>query len=106
MTAMTEKKFDAIHNEGGEGYNPIRANASAKIAKFEAEYAAEADERATQFAAEWTLETTQARRVAWNTFARANMTPRGLPADLANNQIKAQGWALDDLRHAVKLHNL
>lgn len=106
MTKLTEKQFDAIHNEGGEGYNTIRANASAEIAKFEAEYAAGADERAARFAAEWTMDTTQARRAAWNTFARANMTKQGLRADLANSQQTAQGWRIDDLRAAIKLHNL
>ena len=102
----TEAKFDAVHNEGGEGYNPIRANASEAIAKFEAEYAAGADERSALFAAEWTLEITQGRRAAWNAFARANMTKQGLRVDIANSQQKAQGWRIDDLRAAIKLHNL
>ena len=26
---MTEKQYDNLHNEGGEGYNPIRAKAEA-----------------------------------------------------------------------------
>jgi len=106
MAKMNENQFDAIHNEGAEGYNPVRANAPAEIAKFDAEYGAGADERAARFVDEWTLEITQARRAAWNTFARANMTKQGLHVDIANAQQEAQGWRIDDLRAAVKLHNL
>ena len=143
MTKMTEKQFDAVHSEGGEGYNPIRAAReakdatmitalpvtaddlrrrldaldcsaareagtfdAAKVAAIRAQIEAiEAAQRAT-FAAAWPLETTKTRRAEWNGFIRANSTSKGIRADVVAARIKAQGWTTDDLRAAVKLHNL
>lgn len=42
MKGMTERQYDMIHNEGGEGYNPIRE------ARLEAEWEAERDRPKTR----------------------------------------------------------
>jgi len=101
--ATKEQTFDAVHNEGGEGYNPYRVEAERSLRdQFAAEHAA----HEALFHATWTVEVTKERRAAWNAFVRANGTPRGLPTAIAGHQIEAQGWELDDLRRAIKIHNL
>ena len=62
-----------------------------------------------RFAAEWTLETTQARRADWNGRVRAGEfgTPGGRTdyAALEARQ-KTQGWTAGDLKRAIQLHQL
>lgn len=149
------RKYDRIHNEGGEGYNPYWAEMErremeeaqkraaepktkkqqidalhekirkecgsiarewneeevdrkkaayyAEIKKLEAEIEAE-------FVAEWTLEETQARRESWNGFIRTLINSKGQIDGKDQPKIyaraKEQGWGLDELKKAVKLHNL
>jgi hypothetical protein len=59
-----------------------------------------------EFLAVWTLELTKARRIEWNTWARAHMTKRGLPISLVVAKERSLGWTTDDLKRAVKAHNL
>ena len=62
------------------------------------------------WAAEWTRETTIARRRTWNDRVRAGQFGRvgnGHTDERAvSAQIVKQGWGLDDLKRAVKTHNL
>lgn len=56
----------------------------------------------------WTLEITKSRRIEWNTFASAAMAKysrKELPAVITEKQ-RELGWWIDDLRKAVKIHNL
>lgn len=156
-TQMTEKEYDNLYNEDGEGYNPIRAkreqaefDASQKLAKklaltpqgkidalyrrieFECgsvarELGNDAEINALQadlyaqinatkadmdaeFMEIWTLEETKARRIDWNSRVKAGEF--GTPGSKRVNfkaldaRVKAQGWSLDDLNRAIKLHNL
>lgn len=147
MENMTKQKlenaareYDAINNEGAEGYNPYRAELDrrdlearkaaprskyslqrelmtisgprakelgiydeTRIAALEAAIAQIDAEADAVFAAEWTRDVTTTRRAAWNTFVRSGNL-NGF-ADLARTE-RQQGWRLDDLKRAVKLHQL
>jgi len=63
-----------------------------------------------EFAAEWTLEETQTRRGGWNGFIRTLINSKGQIDGKDQPKIyaraKEQGWGLDELKKAVKLHNL
>jgi len=63
-----------------------------------------------EFAEEWTLEVTQGRRISWNDFVRSIMNSKG-QIDIKNQGLmyqkaSEQGWGLEQLKKAVKLHNL
>lgn len=145
------KRYDNLHNEGGEGYNPYSAELERRqfeyeknlgkspeekklailkeievldcsIARESGTYDAEkiADLRAQVkdieaeqdaiFLETWTLEITKARRIEWNDFARGTMgNNRKVNHEIAQaltEKQREQGWWMDDLRKAVKLHNL
>ena len=161
MKDMTEKeivaagkKYDNLHNEGGEGFNPYwaelerREMAEARkiadspktreeqisrlhdkirkecgsvarewggeeIDKKQAAYYAEIkrleDEIEEEFAVEWTREVTLSRRIVWNDFvnsklAGGRMTPEKFR--ILKTKTDELGWGLDELKRAVKLHNL
>ena len=70
-----------------------------------------------EFAKVWTREETIARRTAWNDMVKAGKfgAVGGDRVDYVclrmlgrayNKQVREQGWDLDDLKRAVKLHNL
>jgi len=157
MKNMTEKEYDQIINEGGEGYNPIRqkremaeleeAQKQARIRSLTPEGQIEALYRRielecgsvagewgnqveidavknslyeqinslkagldSEFLKIWSLEETKTRRAAWN--ARVKGGEFGTPGSkrvnfkaLADRQ-KTQGWTIEDLKRAIKLHNL
>jgi len=88
---------------GGEEADKKQATYYAEIKKLEAEIDAE-------FAEEWTLELTQERRASWNGFVRSLMNSKG-QIDTKNQgkmyqKASEQGWGLEQLKKAVKLHNL
>ena len=61
------------------------------------------------FGATWTREVTIARRAAWNAMVNAGKFGRvgGRTDYIAlQRQIDSQGWGIDDLKRAVRLHNL
>ncbi len=60
------------------------------------------------FAATWTREVTITRRAEWNAMVNAGKFGRVGRTDYiaVQRQIDAQGWGIDDLRRAVKMHNL
>lgn len=61
------------------------------------------------FAATWTREVTITRRAAWNAMVNSGKFGRvgGRTDYIAlQRQIDAQGWGIDDLRKALRLHNL
>ena len=99
--------YDRLFNEGGEGYNPHRAELQAQQPTA-AEYAAwlQASATAAKAAeeAEWTQEITQERRQAWNAWVRQSNGK--LAPNLIANQIKAQGWNLDALKRAITRHGM
>jgi len=73
-----------------------------EIAKIEAEEEAE-------FLTEWTLEETKQRRADWNARVRAGefTLPNG-KADMAKvyEAEQAQGWGRQEMKKAIKIHNL
>lgn len=149
------RKYDRIHNEGGEGYNPYlremerreMEEAQKRVAepktkkqqiddlydkigkecgsiarewneeevdRKKAEYYDEIkkleEEIEVKFASEWTREETQARRENWNGFIRTLINSNGR-IDVKDQakiyaRVKDQGWGLNELKKAVKLHNL
>lgn len=157
MNSLSEREYDNIYNEGGEGYNPIRAKrqmadieatqkqASARALTPEgqiealcrrieiecgsvarewgnsdeinalqtslyAQINAIKAEMDAEFLKVWTLDETKSRRAEWNGRVKAGEfgTPGSKRVNFKamNDQVSAQGWSLDDLRKAVKLHNL
>ena len=92
------KKYDKLNNEGGEGYNPFWAAMQ--------EGAAGKKQSETDFAKEWTKGVTQKRRESWNAFIRSITNSKGQITDPAKmyQKAKEQGWSIDDLKKAVKLH--
>lgn len=102
------RRYDAGLNEGGEGYNPyteplrqaVRAQDEAEEARGLAAIAA----RQQAEDAEWTVDITQARRAAWNAWAKAQrgkVTPAHITA-----QVKAQGWTVEALKRQIARHGL
>lgn len=80
------------------------ADSDAEIAAVQAQIDLLTTDTEAAFAAEWTAETTQARRAAWNTWVRSQS---GKVSSLAvANQERAQGWQLVALKKAVALHGL
>lgn len=65
------------------------------------------DDAETKFADEWTCDVTIARRAEWNARVQAGeFGDRKIDAAAVRAAESAQGWDLDGLRRAVKLHNL
>jgi hypothetical protein len=80
----------------------LQSSLYAEINKIKAEIDAE-------FLQTWTIETTKARRIEWNNFANTELKPLGSgPAMMRRfaEKQKIQGWTMEDLRKAVKAHNL
>ncbi len=146
------KKYDNLHNEGGEGYNPywseidrreieeantrpetkhdkieelqkkIRTNCGSvarewgnteEIDSKQAEYYSEIKclemEIEAEFLTEWTLEETKSRRIIWNNFVRAEFVGGSMTPDRYRKlHAKRQelGWGREELKTAIKLHNL
>ena len=149
---MDERTYDRINNDGGEGYNPYRAERERKELEAEiarpksideridalyrridrecgsvarewgnneeidakaAEIRKEIDrlkaERDADFLTVWTLDNTKARRGAWNEFVNGEIRALGKgPAMMSclHERQKNQRWTMDELKRAVKLHNL
>lgn len=148
---MDERTYDRIHNEGGEGYNPYRAERErreleaeiarpksideridalyrridrecgsvarewgnneeidAKAAEMRKEIAQLKTERDADFLAVWTLDETKTRREAWNLRVKKGefgKTGSGkVDFKAVDAAYKTQGWTLDDLKRAVKIH--
>lgn len=63
-----------------------------------------------EFKIEWTKEVTKTRRVEWNDFVKSIMSSNGEIE--GKNKIKiyqrqdSQGWKMEDLKKAVKIHKL
>jgi hypothetical protein len=64
--------------------------------------------REAAFLAEWTIEVTMTRRTAWNGMAiRGDFgTPKKVDWKAYRNAEKMQGWIVDNLKAAIKAHNL
>jgi len=96
--------MEAANAENGEVFAPEKIEAlKARIVQMDADQAA-------AFRAEWTKEETMNRRAAWNARVKA-----GEFGDMGRGKVnwgalrdaeKAQGWTMDNLRKAVKAHNL
>ena len=105
-----DRRIDALRaarHDSGTYSNEQIAVVEAERDALRAEIAAAA---ATAFAAEWTRETTIARRAAWNALVRAGRFGRlgSGRTDWAavRAQERAQGWTTDDLKRAIKAHGL
>lgn len=90
-------KYNSIYNEGAGGYNPYDAQIASHLQ-------AELDEAEAVRSAEWTLETTKARRVEWNNRIRSFGVNIDIKLIIAAEA--KQGWTLTDLKTALKNHNL
>lgn len=102
------KQYNAIQNEGGEGFNPhSEALCQAEHADYAQQLAAVETRMAHAQAiedAEWTAEVTTARRAAWNTWATAQRGPVTPKAVMA--QEKKQGWTMATLKRQITRHGL
>lgn len=94
------ERFDNSSARESSTYDAARCDAIR--AQITAIKAVEAD----AFAAIWTLETTKARRIEWNDFARANSTAKGMHFAVAADKMRQLGWDTTALKAAIKLHNL
>ncbi len=127
-----ELTYDAIHNEGGEGYNPYRDTLPeteplrprvledvyheleridrhsshpatvTRLASLKAECEELEAERAATFAAEWTPELTAARRAEWNAKVRSGQVVSTPKSVVAAE--REQGWTVTDLEKAIVLN--
>ncbi len=92
---------------GNEEADKKQAEYYSAIRKLEAEVKEESD---LKFAAEWTAETTTARRQEWNDFIRSLMDSKGQISGKDQPKIwrreADQGWVLADLKKAIQLNNL
>ena len=83
---------------------------AAKIAYLRAQVGEIEAKQDAEFMEAWTLETTKKRRLEWNAFARSLMagSKKVTPeiAQALTKKQREQGWWMNDLKKAVKLHNL
>lgn len=111
LTAMKvqARRYDAVLNEGGEGYNPhTRACESLRGEQEAAEEArglAQMAARQQEEDVEWTLEVTQTRRAAWNAWAKAQRPGTVTPTQITA-QVTAQGWSVEALKRQIARHGL
>lgn len=81
----------------------------AEIDALRAELAETEAAEVAEFAAEWTPEETQTRRSAWNSFVNAELAGGPMTPDKYRKLHawkEEHGWGLDEVKKAVKLHNL
>ncbi|MGI5872564.1 MAG: hypothetical protein ACOX8T_11080 [Bacillota bacterium] len=88
--------------------NALDARDDAGRAAVFAEIQAIESAREERFTTEWTREVTIARRAEWNALVKSGKLGRGKKVDYAAKRAaeKAQGWTLDGLKRAIKLHGL
>ena len=99
-----ETECGSVAEECGTDVDAKRAAYRAQISDLRAEMDAE-------FVAEWTTGVTMARRADWNSMVCDGQFERpsggsGVNRAAAYQQEQSQGWTLDDLKRAVKLHGL
>lgn len=109
-----EEQIDALHEKIRKECGSIarewnEEEVDRKKAAYYAEIKRLENEIEAEFAAEWTLEETKSRRIIWNEFvnnelAGGQMTPEKYRVLYAKKD--ELGWGLDELKKAVKLHNL
>lgn len=103
-------EYQSGMNEGGEGYNPhsraLAAEYAAEDARKEAEFQAFCVAEKVRKEAEWTLALTTQRRAAWNAWVRSASTGGKLAPLKVAQQIKAQGWSVEELKAAIVRHGL
>jgi hypothetical protein len=96
--AARDSDYNRVMNEGGEGYE--RDTTAALRAEYMASEKAE-------FAAVWTLDTTQARRAAWKTEMQALAAAKQpATAKTIGPIVKRLGYSLGDIQRAKALHNI
>jgi len=104
-----ERKDSTIARESGT-YNQAEIDAL----RNELEEIEKQEER--EFAIEWTIEITKTRRENWNNFIKSLVTIMPVTAPrkkmtaenqrLINCRINEQCWSINDLKKAVRIHNL
>jgi len=116
---MNYKTYQNLQNEGHEGYNPYtpepapltrtemmdRINRTLEgVSIHDPRYDELTNQYNELFMAEWTLETTIARRQEWNSWVKTHN------GKISNGEVEAKltemGITRDALKEAVKLHNL
>lgn len=96
--------MEAANLENGEVFAPEKIEAlKTRIARMDADQEA-------AFLAEWTKEETMRRRAAWNARVKAGefgqMGSGKVNWAALRDAEKAQGWTMDGLKKAIKVHNL
>jgi hypothetical protein len=97
---MNGKMWKKIINEGGEGYVPDECIEQDKREHY-------ARQMAALQRSGWDIETTQTRRAEWNMLVKSGaITGADGKADMSKVKAQeiAQGWTMDELRHAVVMH--
>ena len=102
-----ERECGSVAREWGntEEINALQNSLYAEINQIKAEM-----ER--DFLTVWDLETTKTRRIEWNGFAKSTLIPMSKSGKsvemhrLKREREKNQGWTMDDLKKAIKTHNL
>lgn len=97
----TDAESIRINTAERDAYDAMRAELATLRAEQAASKAGRDAEEAAAFAAEWTLETTVARRAEWN----AALKSMGKAATGAALQAKC-GFSLITLKRAIAAHNL
>ena len=78
---------------------------TAKVASLNAELATLDNAKAAEYEAKgWTAEATRTRRAEWNGRVKAGQFGNPVSPVKVKAQEEAQGWAMAELREAVKLH--
>lgn len=118
-----KRSYQAMMNEGGEGYNPYQVNNAPPMDRREImlkltdqmnatnmtdpKWAELKQKWETLFLEEWDIETTKARRELWNSWVLAEKKAgRKIPNELKVKKEKAFGFTFKELKTAIGLHGL
>jgi SPP1 gp7 family putative phage head morphogenesis protein len=118
-----KKSYQAMMNEGGEGYNPYQVDNAPPMSRRDIMLKLTDQMNVTNttdpkwielkqrweslFLEEWSLETTKARRELWNSWVMAEKAAgRKIPNELKVKKEKAFGFTFQELKIAIGLHGM
>lgn len=118
-----KKSYQAMMNEGGEGYNPYQVDNAPPMSRrdimlklidqmnvtntIDPKWMELKQKWESLFLEEWSLETTKARRELWNSWVMAEKSAgRKIPNELKVKKEKAFGFTFQELKTAIGLHGL
>lgn len=100
LVSLLDRLDCAVARESGT-YDAARCDA------IKAQIKAMDDAADAEFAAEWTIEVTIARRAGWNARVQSGeFGAKKIDAAAIRAAEQAQGWCVSDLRRAVEMHKL